>query len=320
MRRLVALLGILSVLLGLAACGDEKKAAPSTHSTSSTPTVDAKGLDAVTVSGEFGKEPEVTWNGPVDVEELDSKTLIEGTGDQVAQGDLAVVHLWLGNGSSQKLAYSSYPEDTPQAVKVDDVQLVKAIYAAIADHTVGSRVEVVAPPADTFGDQGNPSLGIDPKDSLVFLMDIMGKALTGPDGTAQTPPAGAPTLTLKDDVPTGFDFSNSPNAPSDKLQVITLIKGTGAEVAKGDTTIMDYLGSVYGSKEVFDESYSKDPFTTPIGKGSVIKGWDQGLVGVPVGSRVLLVIPSDLAYRDEKKEMIPANSTLTFVVDVLATY
>ena len=102
--------------------------------------------------------------------------------------------------------------------------------------------------------------------------------------------------------------------------MITLIKGTGTKVAKGDTTIMDYLGSVYGSKEVFDESYSKDPFTTPIGKGSVIKGWDQGLVGVPVGSRVLLVIPPDLAYRDEKKEGIPANSTLTFVVDVLATY
>ena len=47
--------------------------------------------------------------------------------------------------------------------------------------------------------------------------------------------------------------------------MITLIEGTGTKVAKGDTTIMDYLGSVYGSKEVFDESYSRDPFTTPIG-------------------------------------------------------
>ena len=322
MRRLVALLGILSLLLGLAACGDQKnKDEPSTTDTSSSATAaDANGIDAVTVSGEFGEAPEVKWNNPVEIDELDSKTLIEGTGDTVAKGDQAVVNLWAGNGASQKEVFSSYTEGAPEAVKVDETQLLKAIYAAVVDHTVGSRVEVVAPPADTFGEQGNPSLKIGPDDNLVFLVDIMDKVLAEPAGAAQEPPAGAPKLELKDGVPTGFDFSKAPKTPSDKLQVITLIKGTGTKVAKGDTTIMDYLGSVYGSKEVFDESYSKDPFTTPIGKGSVIKGWDKGLVGVPVGSRVLLVIPPDLAYGDEKKDKIPANSTLTFVVDVLATY
>ena len=319
MRRLVALLGILSLLLGLAACGDQKKDEPTTSSPSDT-VVDANGIDAVTVSGEFGDEPEVKWNRAVKVDELGSKTLIEGTGDKVVKGDQAVVNLWAGNGASQKVVYSSYEKAAPEAVKVDDAQLVKAIYAAVVDHTVGSRVEVVAPPADTFGDQGNPSLDIGPKDNLVFVVDIMDKVLTEPVGAAQSPPAGTPALTLKDGVPTGFDFSDSPKTPSDKLQVITLIQGTGTRVAKGDTTIMDYLGSVYGSKEVFDASYSRDPFTTPIGNGSVIPGWDQGLVDVPVGSRVLLVIPPDLAYRDDKKEGIPANSTLTFVVDVLATY
>jgi peptidylprolyl isomerase len=218
------------------------------------------------------------------------------------------------------VAYSTYTEKKPEAVKVDDADTLKAIYAAIVDHTVGSRVQVMAPPEDAFGEAGNPSFGVDPADNLVFLVDIMGKVLAEPAGATQKPPASAPKPELKDGVPTGFDFSKAPKTPSDKLQVITLIKGTGTKVAKGDTTIMDYLGSVYGSKEVFDESYSKDPFTTAIGTGSVIKGWDQGLVGVPVGSRVVLVIPPDLAYRDQKKEGIPANSTLTFVVDVLATY
>ena len=321
MRRLVALLGILPLLLGLAACGDEEKDPSSSPSTpTSSTTVSADGIDAVSVSGEFGTEPEVKWNSPVDIDELESKTLIEGTGEKLAAGDLAVLNLWVGNGSSEKLAYSSYTEDAPEAVKLDDAQLVKAIYTGVVDHTVGSRVEVVAPPEDTFGEQGNESLGIGPDDNLVFVVDIMDKVLTEPSGADQEPPAGAPKLELKDGVPTGFDFSDSPETPSDKLQVITLIKGTGTTVAKGDTAIMNYLGSVYGGKEVFDESYSRDPFTTPIGTGSVIPGWDQGLAGVPVGSRVLLVIPADLAYRDQKKEGIPANSTLTFVVDVLATY
>ncbi len=314
MRRLVALLGILPLLLGLAACGDEK-----------ADTVDpivgeGKGIDAISVSGEFGEAPEVKWNSAAKVDELESKTLIEGTGDKIVKGDQALVNLWIGNGYSQDVAYSSYSKKTPEVVKVDDAEVLKALYAALIDHTVGSRVEVVAPPEEAFGEQGNPTFGVDPEDNLVFLVDIMDKVLTEPSGAAQKPPAGAPKLELEDGVPTGFDFSDSPKTPSDKLQVITLIKGTGTKIAKGDTTIMDYLGSVYGSKEVFDESYSKDPFTTPIGKGSVIQGWDQGLVGVPVGSRVQLVIPPDLAYSDQKKEGIPANSTLTFVVDVLATY
>ena len=48
------------------------------------------------------------WNGPVEIDELDSKTLIEGTGDKVVKGDQAVVNLWAGNGASQKVVFSSY--------------------------------------------------------------------------------------------------------------------------------------------------------------------------------------------------------------------
>ena len=152
-------------------------------------------------------------------------------------------------------------------------------------------------------------------------MDIVDKVLTEPAGAAQKPPGSAPKLVLKDGVPTGFDFSKSPKTPSDKLQVVTLIRGTGAKVTKGDSTAMNYLGSVYGTKKVFDQSYDKDPFTTAIGQGKVIAGWDQGLVGVPVGSRVLLVVPPDLAYgKAGQGDDIPGNATLTFVVDVLAAY
>jgi peptidylprolyl isomerase len=125
---------------------------------------------------------------------------------------------------------------------------------------------------------------------------------------------------MKDGVPAAFDFSGSPKTPSDQLQVITLIKGTGTKIAKGDTAQLDYLGQIYGSNKPFEETYSAEPLVKPIGEEQVIKGWDQGLVGVPVGSRVILVIPPDLAYGKAGQGDIPGDATLTFLVDVLAAY
>ncbi len=315
MRRLTALLGLLSLLLGLAACGDSSGDSTSTDSSSSAD----GGLGAVTVKGDFGKAPDVTWNGVVDTTTLDSLTLVEGDGEKVVEGDQALVNVWIGNGFSKEEAYSSYAQGKPEAVPVTS-DLSKAIYTGIADHTVGSRVLVVAPPADAFGDQGNPNLKIGNSDDVVFVVDVMEKVLSEPQGAAQTPPASAPQLVEKDGVPTGFDFSKSPKAPPTKLQVITLIKGTGDPVAKGDQTVMNYLGETYGADTVFDQSFGKQPFSTAIGTGAVIKGWDQGLVGVPVGSRVLLVIPPGLAYGAQGQGSIKPNSTLVFVVDVLAAY
>jgi peptidylprolyl isomerase len=309
-RRLVALLGLLSLLLGLASCGDQKDASASSGA----------GLEAVTVSGDFGQAPEVKWNSTVDTDELASKTLIEGKGAKVVKGDQVLMNIWIGNGYSQREQFSTWAKGHESPVTVDDTQINKAIYTALADHTIGSRIEVVSPPKDAFGEEGNATLGFAPTDHVVFVIDIMRKVLTEPSGAPQKPSGTAPRLLTKDGVPTGFDFMRSPKTPSDKLQVFTLIKGAGPRVATGDTTIMNYLGEIYGTKNVFDKSYGSDAFTTPIGAGKVIKGWDQGLVGVSAGSRVVLVIPPDLAYGKAGQGSIKGNQTLVFVVDILATY
>ena len=91
----------------------------------------------------------------------------------------------------------------------------------------------------------------------MFLVDIMDKVLTEPAGATRSP--GKRTEARAEGRrPDRLRLLERAENPPDKLQVITLIKGTGTKVAKGDTTVMDYLGSVYGSKEVFDKSYSKD--------------------------------------------------------------
>jgi peptidylprolyl isomerase len=105
--------------------------------------------------------------------------------------------------------------------------------------------------------------------------------------------------------------------PLTELRVTTLVEGTGEPVRVGQTITCHYVGVFYATGEEFDSSWSRgQPASFEIGTGQVIAGWDQGLVGVRVGSRVQLDIPADLAYGDAGNGR-PAGP-LRFVVDVLS--
>lgn len=129
--------------------------------------------------------------------------------------------------------------------------------------------------------------------------------------TATTPTSGAlskePTVTPP------------PGAPPTKLETKDLIVGTGPEAKAGDTVTVNYVGVLFKGGKVFDASWNrKEPFTFVLGKGQVIPGWDQGIVGMKVGGRRQLIIPAPLAYGTKgSPPAIPANATLVFVVDLL---
>ena len=101
-----------------------------------------------------------------------------------------------------------------------------------------------------------------------------------------------------------------------ELKVTPLITGPGPAVQDGQSLMVNYVGVNYASGEEFDTSFGKSPFTFTIGRGEVIKGWDQGLLGVTVGSRVQIDIPADLAYGDTGGGA--TSGPLRFVVDVLS--
>ena len=113
------------------------------------------------------------------------------------------------------------------------------------------------------------------------------------------------------------------STPSSSLESTVLSKGEGPVVKKGDLLVADYLGKVFASGKVFDNSYDrKVPSAFPIGAGKVIKGWDKVLVGVPAGSRVLMVVPPKQGYgaTGNKDAGIKGKDSLIFVVDVVASY
>jgi peptidylprolyl isomerase len=125
-------------------------------------------------------------------------------------------------------------------------------------------------------------------------------------------PAGAdPALREKPAVTAGSGAVST-------LKTTTLIQGTGAGVQSGQTINVNYVGATYADGKEFDSSWSRsEAFSFQAGTGNVIKGWDQGLIGAKVGSRVQLDIPADLAYGDKPSGGQPAGA-LRFVVDVLS--
>jgi len=102
------------------------------------------------------------------------------------------------------------------------------------------------------------------------------------------------------------------------LQVHRLRDGTGRNAQDGDTVILDYVGIRAEDGSIFDDSYSRGvPIDFPLGRGSVIQGWDDGLIGSQAGALVKLDIPSELAYGDTPPgDGIEPGDALTFVVEV----
>ena len=105
--------------------------------------------------------------------------------------------------------------------------------------------------------------------------------------------------------------------PPDELVQKDIIVGKGAAAKNGDTVSVQYLGKNWSDGKQFDASWGRgEPFEFTLGEGGVIKGWDQGVVGMKKGGRRLLVIPPDLGYGAQGSGDIPANETLVFVVDL----
>jgi peptidylprolyl isomerase len=135
---------------------------------------------------------------------------------------------------------------------------------------------------------------------------------TPPSATAKTPTSGPLASKPAVTVPTGA-------APA-TLETKELIKGTGPEAKAGQPVTVNYVGVLYRGGKEFDSSWKRsEPFAFTLGKGQVIKGWDQGVAGMKVGGRRELIIPAELAYgKTGSPPTIPPNAPLVFVVDLLA--
>jgi peptidylprolyl isomerase len=305
-RRLLAIL--LPALLLLTACGGQEPAAPEPTSQSAGET--AK-LDSLKLTDKGDKKaPGVEFTKPLEVTQPTVKVVTEGSGDRVKANQIAEISVLSLNAKDGSTLDDGFAKD-PQSIELsEDVKTNSPIiYNAFVGAKIGSQLALVAPAQPA-------AQGAAAQPSQLLIIKVLSakdapKVLEKPEGDPVTPPAGLPTVTEKDGVP---EISVKGVAAPKKLIAQDLIKGKGAVVKATNTLTVNYVGVALATGKKFDSSFdSKKPASFALNQ--VIKGWTQGLTGKTVGSRVLLVIPKDLAYGDAGQG--DAKGDLVFVVDIL---
>ena len=120
--------------------------------------------------------------------------------------------------------------------------------------------------------------------------------------------------------------SPTPASGVNSMQSVEIKPGTGEAITPGKIAVVQYTGWLYEAAakdnkgKQFDSSLTQGrPFRFPVGTGQVIKGWDQGVVGMKVGESRRLIIPADLAYGDSGAGgVIPPGATLVFDIELIA--
>ncbi len=149
---------------------------------------------------------------------------------------------------------------------------------------------------------------------IVFILGGLTLAFLGNRPATQEPPQQEQTNT-----PAAQPQTQSGQIPVENKIGIEEIKiGTGTEAKAGNTVSVQYTGTLLNGTK-FDSSYDHgQPFSFVLGAGQVIQGWDQGVVGMKVGGKRKLTIPPSLAYGERSiGNLIPANSTLVFEIELL---
>lgn len=271
--------------------------------------------EQISVLGDLGEQPEVTFPVPLTGVGVETNVIIEGDGGAIVGGQQVLIHFAGFNSatgdalqasdftSSDFVPQDLYPGAVPDFCK------------ALTGVEVGSRVAVLLDAENAHGGVGIESLGINPTDGVVFVFDIIDAYLPRANGEAQPAQAGMPTVITAPNGQPGIQIPAS-DPPTEFARTI-LVEGGGEPIAVGDSVVLHYTGWTWAGEQ-FDSSWERNsPATFPVTYDGLIDGFVMALDGVSVGSQVIAVIPPDLGYGDSAQGSIPPGSTLIFVIDVL---
>lgn len=287
-RRLTArLAGLIGVtLVVISGCAPEEIPEPEPISTE------------ITVAGTGDDVPTVTFEKPFPDVGTDTEVLWNSQGARVEDGEPVLLRLYAVNGATGEVERNDF-ESVPGAYRMDPNEIGTQMYEGLKDLGYGSRIKLVSPLEDT---------------SLITIIDVFAAFSTG---IPNTPESMMPTVTYGADQAPTIQIPKDLKAPQ-SLQVQQLKTGCGSQVNENDRVVLQFVGVGWSSGEIFDTTWGPKtlPVAVTVGADSLIQGLDETLVGVPIGSQLMVVVPPDLGFGPSNNEL--AEETLVYVIDVLA--
>lgn len=254
---------------------------------------DEDGSDAlaqIEVGGEFGAVPQVSFPTPLQASQTATRTVIQGDGPALQDGDVALISYIAISARTGETIEDNF-DTQPQTMRVSKED-AGPLYSELVGAKEGTRLVRVE-----LGTADHP-------DPVVLVYDLMH---TRAWGTPVEPPEGAPDVSVADSGEPSITIPD--HDPPTDLQIVVLRRGDGAQVASGMAVTVRYTAVSWSSGEVVDTTWKQGQGPATIAFTGLIKGWQNGLVDVRVGSQVMLVVPPEQAFGED---------TLVYVIDVLS--
>jgi peptidylprolyl isomerase len=248
-----------------------------------------------TATGKFGEKPTVTFPAGGPPLSLHRSYLVEGTGPELQSGQKLVANYYGIVWGATTPFDNSYDKKTAAAFQIGVGQVVKGWDVGLVGVKEGSRVMLILGPSEGYGLAGNSQANIKGTDTLVFVIDVIkGLSMTQygqADAAAQPAPANAPIAAGAPGAEPSLTFPAGITEPTEnRLEV--LYRGTGPAVALG-TLLVQYVVYEWGSANAAEATWEQGGPTEITVSESVPEL--KVLIGIPVGSRVMLLLPGDEA-------------------------
>jgi len=285
-RKAGRLIGLLAVSVTLLAAGctaeEEEEEVPD--------------VTDVTVSEDTSAEPEIEFTAPLNIDQLEVTTVVEGDGPELAEGDLALIQAVLVDAQSQEEHINTWSSE-PRAMHLTVTSAGQGLYTALVGAQPGDRILLKEPPEADEVTTGR-----------VAVLDVLPSKVAGEEiepsddlPSVSFTSNGAPSVTIDEDL----------EVPSELVSQ-SLVKGEGKQVRAGQTVTMNYYGVRWEDGEVVDTTWTEEqlPRSYQVGVGDMPSGFDSGLLEQRIGSRLMLVLPPEEGYPDE--------GVTVFIVELLA--
>lgn len=329
MKKYVIPAALAATALVLAGCAGSSDGEPDTDASVDGTTVDANPDGQASTNGDGTTSvDDVEWSTgedglpvlefalPGTTETTQARSVKAGDGDAIVEGSVVTVDYTLTSGSDGTVMSSTFEIGQQDNIPVEQISLDPALYEVLIESSVGEEIIFATYDQTSMTEQPGPGVQSPAVYMAIIVVDSTVPLETA-QGTEVTPEEGLPVVTLDEDGKPSVEVGDA-EKPSE-LVIQPLIEGEGKELEVGDSLVAHYSGWLWDGEQ-FDSSWERGaPATFPFVEGGLIDGWIEGLAGHKVGSQILLVIPPELGYGAQgSPPNIPGDSTLVFVVDLLA--